>query len=395
MLSRLQVLTGQPQAGPRRTSHAAARRRRRRRFRRRLHRHLGEPVEHVRLGHADDRQLQGGHRRPHGHQPPPGRPRRAPASSTSRTPAASSGAFTLSRTAPVDSDGTQPAVGQAQPHGRRLRRLLERHADLRRRRRRDQVHGGTLAAMGTAGHTVAGLGTYAADEKHRYQFTRPARRLGRQRVPGRQLVGRVRLQRRLGLGGTGNTESARHGGRDGSDSPRRTPRVRRGARRRGAVRAARAGSLRSCGWERYAIVSGSMTGTYDRGSLVFAEVVPVADLKVGDVITYSRRRAGDHLITHRISWIGRDDAASASSAPRATRTRSPTRGPSASTSPTQARVRFGVPYAGYALSALGRQGRAHAGHRAAGAADRRRQPRRACGAGSAWRPRGAPLEGAA
>ena len=38
------------------------------------------------------------------------------------------------------------------------------------------------------------------------------------------------------------------------------------------------------GWQRYAIVSGSMTGTYDRGTLVLDEVVPVADLKVGDVI---------------------------------------------------------------------------------------------------------------
>ena len=48
------------------------------------------------------------------------------------------------------------------------------------------------------------------------------------------------------------------------------------------------------GWERYVIVSGSMTGTYDRGSLVFDEVVPVKSLKVGDVITYTpppRRRS--------------------------------------------------------------------------------------------------------
>ena len=45
------------------------------------------------------------------------------------------------------------------------------------------------------------------------------------------------------------------------------------------------------GWQRYAIVSGSMTGTYDQGSLVLAEVVPVADLSVGDVITYSPPRA--------------------------------------------------------------------------------------------------------
>ena len=59
------------------------------------------------------------------------------------------------------------------------------------------------------------------------------------------------------------------------------------------------------GWQRYAIVSGSMTGTYDRGSLVLDEVVPVGELQVGDVITYTPP-AGDHLITHRIAWIGRD-----------------------------------------------------------------------------------------
>src|SRR5215218_8176870 len=40
------------------------------------------------------------------------------------------------------------------------------------------------------------------------------------------------------------------------------------------------------GWQRYAIVSGSMSGTYDKGSLVLDEVVPVGALKVGDVITY-------------------------------------------------------------------------------------------------------------
>jgi len=62
------------------------------------------------------------------------------------------------------------------------------------------------------------------------------------------------------------------------------------------------------GFQRYVITSGSMTGTYDRGTLVLDEVVPVADLKVGDVITYlPPAGAGpDHLITHRIAWIGKD-----------------------------------------------------------------------------------------
>jgi signal peptidase len=111
------------------------------------------------------------------------------------------------------------------------------------------------------------------------------------------------------------------------------------------------------GWQRYAIVSGSMTGTYDRGSLVLDEVVPVADLKVGDVITY-RPPAGagpDHLVTHRIASIERDPAgelvyrtkgdANAVADPWSFRLGER----------TQARVRLGVPYAGYALSALGRR----------------------------------------
>jgi signal peptidase I len=108
------------------------------------------------------------------------------------------------------------------------------------------------------------------------------------------------------------------------------------------------------GWQRYAIVSGSMGGTYDRGSLVLADVVPVAELKVGDVITYTPP-AGDHLITHRIAWIGRDDAGR-----RLFRTKgdaNPIADPWTFRldKGTQARVRLGVPYAGHALSALGRR----------------------------------------
>jgi signal peptidase I len=108
------------------------------------------------------------------------------------------------------------------------------------------------------------------------------------------------------------------------------------------------------GWQRYAIVSGSMTGTYDKGSLVLDEVVPVSDLKVGDVITYMPP-AGDHMITHRIAWIGHDPAGA-----RLFRTKGDAN-PVADgwtftlDQPTQARVRLGVPYVGYALAALGRR----------------------------------------
>lgn len=111
------------------------------------------------------------------------------------------------------------------------------------------------------------------------------------------------------------------------------------------------------GWQRYAIVSGSMTGTYDRGSLVLDEVVPVSTLKAGDVITYlPPAGAGPHhLITHRIASIERD-----ASGERVYRTKgdaNPVADPWTFRlgGDTQARVRLGVPYVGYALSALGRR----------------------------------------
>ena len=108
------------------------------------------------------------------------------------------------------------------------------------------------------------------------------------------------------------------------------------------------------GWQRYAIVSGSMTGTYDRGSLVLDEVVPVGELQVGDVITYTPP-AGDHLITHRIAWIGKDP--SGALAYRTKGDANPVADPWTFRldRPTQARVAVGVPYVGYALMALGRR----------------------------------------
>jgi hypothetical protein len=83
-----------------------------------------------------------------------------------------SGVFTLSRTAPVDSDTGNPLssklnltivdcgayVGATPP-------TCGDGDDV------TKYTGGTVAQMGTAGHAVSALGTYAASEKHRYQFT--------------------------------------------------------------------------------------------------------------------------------------------------------------------------------------------------------------------------------
>jgi len=111
------------------------------------------------------------------------------------------------------------------------------------------------------------------------------------------------------------------------------------------------------GMQRYVIVSGSMTGSYDRGSLVLDDVVPVEQLRVGDVITYRPPAgAGPHgLVTHRIAAITRDKVGA-----RVFRTKgdaNPAVDPWTFMLPKgeQARVRVGVPYVGFALAALSRR----------------------------------------
>ena len=56
------------------------------------------------------------------------------------------------------------------------------------------------------------------------------------------------------------------------------------------------------GYERYVITGGSMSGTFEKGSIAFEKPVPVADLEVGDVITYQPPADAGHsdLVTHRI-----------------------------------------------------------------------------------------------
>lgn len=108
------------------------------------------------------------------------------------------------------------------------------------------------------------------------------------------------------------------------------------------------------GYERYVIVSGSMSGSYDKGSIVFDETVPVDELRVGDVITYQPPpgTASDDLLTHRIAWIGTDREGE-----RTFRTKGDAN-PSADPwtfsldGPEQARVAFSVPYVGYLLAGL-------------------------------------------
>ena len=108
------------------------------------------------------------------------------------------------------------------------------------------------------------------------------------------------------------------------------------------------------GYQRYAIVSGSMTGTYDRGSIVYDEEVPVSDLKVGDPITYAPppNASPEELVTHRIVWIGRNEAGEETFRTKGDANETADPWTFTLEKPEQAKVAFSIPYVGYLLAAL-------------------------------------------
>jgi signal peptidase I len=107
------------------------------------------------------------------------------------------------------------------------------------------------------------------------------------------------------------------------------------------------------GMQHYVIESGSMTGTYDRGSVVFTKKVPVESLRRGDVITYQPPVDADAsgLLTHRIFSISHYNGETVFRT-KGDANRSPDRWSFTLDEPTQARVQFDVPYLGYLLAGL-------------------------------------------
>jgi signal peptidase len=104
------------------------------------------------------------------------------------------------------------------------------------------------------------------------------------------------------------------------------------------------------GYQRYVLVGHSMEPTIHRGSLVFDEIVPVADLRVGDVVTYVPAGLTAPL-SHRIVSRRRIEGA------LVFRTRgddnpAPDPGRFTFDEPTQARVKFAIPWIGWIYIAL-------------------------------------------
>ena len=108
------------------------------------------------------------------------------------------------------------------------------------------------------------------------------------------------------------------------------------------------------GFHRYVILTGSMTGTYDRGSVVFDRPVPVSELKVGDPITYSPPPGftQQQRVTHRIWWTARGPHGERSFRTKGDANHHPDAWKFTLSQPTQDRVVFHVPYIGYPLMLL-------------------------------------------
>jgi signal peptidase I len=108
------------------------------------------------------------------------------------------------------------------------------------------------------------------------------------------------------------------------------------------------------GYERYVITSGSMTGAYDQGSIVFDQAVSTSDLEVGDVITYSppANSGVDGLITHRIVSIKDHGKDGLSYRTKGDANPQPDPWRFQLDQPTQAKVAFAIPYLGYGIAAM-------------------------------------------
>ena len=100
------------------------------------------------------------------------------------------------------------------------------------------------------------------------------------------------------------------------------------------------------GFQRYVITSGSMTGTYDRGS-----VVPTSSLRAGDVITF-RPPGHAGLVTHRIHTLTSVGGKSVLTTKGDANRVPDAWGQLTLSNARQARVAFHLPYLGYGLAIL-------------------------------------------
>lgn len=108
------------------------------------------------------------------------------------------------------------------------------------------------------------------------------------------------------------------------------------------------------GYERYVITGGSMSGTFEKGSLAFEKRVPVVDLEVGDVITYlpPADSGVSTLVTHRLTSIEPGEGGALVMRTQGDANPDPDPWEFSLTSPTQPVVVRTVPHLGHVFIAL-------------------------------------------
>ena len=310
------ALPHDPSQGPRQPSaprprgarHRPRRRRRHRRFRRDFTASSANPGNVFTAGTLSCRNSEGQRRDPHRLQHAARRRRASTGTSTSRTPARSAARSRCPAARLIDSDTTNPLSGKLNVD------VVDCGASAAAPRR-------PAATATTSSSTPARSARWAPGHSSRRSAPSPAATQAPLPVhasrstarpdngyQGDTLDGRVQLERRVGS--PTDSDDRRHA------RPPRRPRALRAAARGGrAVRRSAGRSPRSFGWQRYVIVCGSMTGTYDRGSLVLRRGRP------------GRRAEGRR----------RDHLPAAGRAPAST-TWSPTGSPRSPTDPTAGRV---------------------------------------------------------
>jgi len=108
------------------------------------------------------------------------------------------------------------------------------------------------------------------------------------------------------------------------------------------------------GYERYVITGGSMSGSFEKGSVAFEKPVPVGDLAVGDVITYlpPPDSGVGTLVTHRIVDAERNETGGRVFVTQGDANADPDPWKFTLDEGTQPTVEFTVPVLGHALIAL-------------------------------------------
>jgi signal peptidase len=108
------------------------------------------------------------------------------------------------------------------------------------------------------------------------------------------------------------------------------------------------------GYERYVITGGSMSGSFEKGSIAFARAVPVEELSVGDVITYlpPADSGVPNLVTHRITEMERSDTGSFTMTTQGDANADPDPWSFELQAPVQPRVELTIPLLGYVFIAL-------------------------------------------